>query len=105
MGLVQTEGRGLGACSWDACARCASMCECCGRSAEERGYSRVLCEGLCRECIERDFVFDEVLCEWMAIDSFGECADCDVEDCLFSVGDGLVCLDCFRAARERRAAA
>lgn len=81
------------------------MCESCGRSAEERGYPRVLCEGLCRECIEQDYVFDDVLLEWMAIDAYGECADCFDEDCLFSVGDGLVCLECYRSVRQRRAAA
>src|SRR5262245_22696692 len=87
------------------CPRCASMCECCGRSAEERGHPRVLCDGLCRECIEQDFIFDAVLSEWMAIDAFGECADCSRDDCLFSVGDGLVCVGCYRIARRQRAAA
>jgi len=87
------------------CSRCASMCECCGRSADERAHPRVLCDGLCRECIEQDFLFDESACEWMAVDSYGECADCFLDDCLFSVGDGLVCLDCFRLTRGQKAAA
>src|SRR5262245_13833794 len=88
----------------DVCPRCASTCESCGRSAAER-QTRVLCDGLCRDCVEWDFVFDVDVGAWLMVDRHDECADCGRDAALFSVGDGLVCLQCLRAVNQRRAAA
>lgn len=88
----------------DGCQRCASICESCGRSPAQR-QGRVLCDGLCRECVEWDFVFDVEAGAWLMVDRHGECADCGRDGALFSVGDGLVCILCLRVVNEARVAA
>jgi hypothetical protein len=60
---------------------------------------------MCRDCIEWDFAFDAVHHTWLMVDRHGACDDCDRDAALFSIGDGLVCFDCLRVVRRKRAAA
>jgi hypothetical protein len=87
------------------CARCASVCASCGRSSSERGGQRVLCDGLCRDCVDWDYFFDTAQAVWLDVDRHGECDDCARDAALFSIGDGLVCVDCWKAVCKRRGAA
>jgi hypothetical protein len=87
------------------CPHCSSICESCGRSAQQRPGNPVLCDGLCRDCVEWDFVFDLDVGVWLMVDGHGTCVDCDRDGPLFSVGDGLVCESCYRAVLDGRAAA
>jgi hypothetical protein len=89
----------------DACPRCASVCASCGRSASERGHQPVLCDGLCRDCVEWDYLFDAAEGAWLIVDRHGECDDCTRDAALVSIGDGLVCIECWLVVRKRRAAA
>jgi hypothetical protein len=55
--------------------------------------------------VEWDFVFDERRGNWLTVDHHGECDDCERDAALFSIGDGLVCLECLHLVQQKRAAA